>query len=418
MKNISSNVDVVIIGAGPSGSVAAGLLVQQGLKVLVLEKQVFPRFSIGESLLPQCMAFIEKAGFMNAVQKAAEPAGFQFKNGAAFQRHGEYEAFNFEEKFTPGWGTTFQVERGSFDKVLIDEAEAKGAEVHYQVEVIDVVTGGSPSVLCRSEAGSEHRIECKFILDASGFGRVLPRLLDIEEPSDFPVRRSVFTHVRDNIDSQGYDRSKILVTVHPENEEVWYWLIPFSDGRCSLGIVAEPSWFEKYGDNSDVEILQTAISEDPYLSDLLANAIFDFPARQLTGYSCNVKQMFGEGYALLGNAGEFLDPVFSSGVTIAMYSADLAVTLLAKQFNGDVVDWQSEYAEPLGLGVNTFRTFVDTWYNGKLQSIIFSNAKSDEIKEMISSILAGYAWDTSNPYVADSRRKMSVLAKVCQSVYS
>ncbi len=418
MKKVPSRVDVVIIGAGPSGSIAAGLLVNKGYEVLVLEKQVFPRFSIGESLLPQCMEYIEEAGFMDAVQAA----GLQYKNGAAFQRRGEYEDFNFEEKFSPGWGTTFQVERGPFDKILIDEAERAGAAVHYECEVIEVAVDNgnntTPSVKCRLKDGGIQTVECKFVLDASGFGRVLPRLLDLEEPSNYPMRRTVFTHVVDNIEDSRYDREKILVTVHPENEQVWYWLIPFYDGRCSIGVVAEPEWFEQFGDSDDIDILKAAVSQDPHLRNLLKNATFDFPVRKISGYSCNVKKLCGDGFALLGNAGEFLDPVFSSGVTIAMHSAHLAAKVLDKQLQGKDVDWQEEYVKPLCLGVETFRTFVDAWYDGRLQSIIFSDAKSQEIKEMISSILAGYAWDTDNPYVAESRRKVSVLAKVCKAVYS
>ena len=183
-------------------------------------------------------------------------------------------------------------------------------------------------------------------------------------------------------------------------------------------MVAEPEWFEQFGDSDDIEILKTAISQDSYFRDLLKNASFDFPVRQISGYSCNVKKLCGDGFALLGNAGEFLDPVFSSGVTIAMHSAHLAAKVLDRQLKGEVVDWQEEYVKPLCLGVETFRTFVDTWYDGRLQSILFSGAKSPEIKGMISSILAGYAWDTNNPYVAESRRKVGVLAKVCKAVYS
>jgi len=354
MNKVPSKVDVVIIGAGPSGSIAAGLLVKKGYEVLVLEKQVFPRFSIGESLLPQCMAYIEEAGFMDAVQSA----GLQHKNGAAFQRRGEYEDFNFEEKFTSGWGTTFQVERGPFDKILIDEAERAGAAVHYECEVVSVALDNgedvSQRVECRLNDGSLQTIECQFVLDASGFGRVLPQLLDLEEPSDYPVRQTVFTHIVDNIDSVKYDREKILVTVHPEHEKVWYWLIPFSDGRCSLGVVAEPEWFEQFGDSAELDILRIAVSQDPYLSDLLKNATFDFPVRQISGYSCNVKSLCGNGFALLGNAGEFLDPVFSSGVTIAMHSAHLAAKTLDKQLQGESVDWQEAYVKPLCLGVETF----------------------------------------------------------------
>ena len=118
-------------------------------------------------------------------------------------------------------------------------------------------------------------------------------------------------------------RNKIRVAVHPQHQDVWYWLIPFSNGRCSLGVVAEPSFLDKYS-GDEMTKLKTLVGEDPNLRKLLANAVWDTPARTIKGYSADVKTLAGPGFALLGNAGEFLDPVFSSGVTIALTSASLA----------------------------------------------------------------------------------------------
>ncbi|MDW3202462.1 FAD-dependent oxidoreductase, partial [Vibrio sp. 1865] len=128
--------------------------------------------------------------------------------------------------------------------------------------------------------------------------------------------------------------------------------------------------------------------------------------------SANVKRLATEHYALLGNAGEFLDPVFSSGVTIAMKSAQFAADCVVRQLNGEVVDWQEEYSERLMVGVNTFRTYVEGWYNGTLQDVIFYQAPNPRIKQMISAILAGYAWDTENPYVKQSEQRLSTLAEL------
>jgi flavin-dependent dehydrogenase len=124
--------------------------------------------------------------------------------------------------------------------------------------------------------------------------------------------------------------------------------------------------------------------------------------------------LHGDGFALLGNAGEFLDPVFSSGVTIAMKSAALAADLLGRRFRGETVNWETAYAQPLKQGVDTFRCFVEAWYDGRLQDIIFAQNPNSAIKQMICSILAGYAWDLNNPYVADSKRRISVLANLCR----
>ncbi len=401
---------VIIIGAGPSGSIAGSLLARQGHQVTILERQRFPRFSIGESLLPQCMEFIKQAGMMDAVVNA----GFQFKNGAAFVYRDNCTNFNFEDKFSPGMGTTFQVQRGPFDDLLVNEAEKMGVDVQWEMEVTEVdFSGDKPKLEVRDSSGVTTNYEADFVLDASGFGRILPRLLDLESPSGFPVRKALFGHIEDRIDNSQFDRNKILITVHPEHQDVWFWLIPFSNGRSSIGVVAEESFYPP-GDNYG-EILQGIIHQVDSLKNLLDNAVFDTEINAITGYSANVKSLYGKGFALLGNAGEFLDPVFSSGVTIAMKSASLAAAILDRQFKDETVDWENEYAKPLQQGVNTFRVFVDAWYDGRFQDVIFHKKQQPDVKAMISSILAGYAWDENNPYVKNARPRLDTLVELCRA---
>lgn len=400
---------VLVIGAGPSGAIAAALLKRHGHDVLVIERQRFPRFSIGESLLAHCLDFVEEAGMLDAVQAA----GFQYKNGAAFAWGDEYTAFDFGQTFTPGKTSTFQVQRARFDQILADQAEAQGVEIRYEHELVsadmDAIT---PHVRVRRPDGSEYVIQAQFVLDASGYGRVLPRLLDLEAPSAFPVRQAVFTHIEDRIDHPGFDRDKILITTHPEHRDIWFWTIPFSDGRTSVGVVAAAERFASAPDDLDA-CLKHFVAQAPGLAKVLANAVWDTPARTIGGYSANVKALHGPGYALLGNAAEFLDPVFSSGVTIAMRSASMAAGLLHRQLQGEAVDWQSAFAEPLQRGVDTFRVYVEGWYDGSFQDVIYHPGSSPEIRAMISSILAGYAWDSRNPFVAEPRRRLRTLAELC-----
>lgn len=404
--------DVVITGAGPSGAIAAGLLRKQGHKVMVLERETFPRFSIGESLLPQTMEYIEEAGMLQDVVEA----GFQFKNGASFSWRDARTEFDFRDKFSEGWGTTYQVERAKFDKVLADAAQRQGADVRYRHEVTAVDVSSTPKLTVKDDKGEAFEVHAKLLLDASGFARLLPRLLNLEQPSNFPVRQAFFTHVEDRIPVKGeFDRNKIRVAVHPDHQDVWYWLIPFSGGRASLGVVAEAKFLDQY-QGDEATKLKTLVNEDPNLRALLANAVWDTPVRTLRGYASNVKQLCGPGFALLGNAGEFLDPVFSSGVTIAMTSSSLAAKCAQKQLAGEPVDWQTEYADPLKRGVDAFRAFVEAWYAGGFQKIIFHPQPTPEIRRMICSILAGYAWDTKNPYVAEPKRRLTVLEQVCASV--
>ena len=406
---------VAIIGAGPSGTVAAALLHQQGIDVVILEKSLFPRFSIGESLLPACMEVLKKAN----MEAAVNAASFQFKDGAAFRRNGAYTCFNFTEKFTAGAGTTFQVQRAQFDKVLADEAATQGVEIRYQHTLTAIDMADDTSTLTVVDADLQtYQIEADFVLDASGFGRVLPRLLSLEEPSCLPARKAIFTHVVDHIDTtvpanSDYDRNKILISVHPENSDVWYWLIPFSNGTCSFGVVGEPAFFESYPDDTVAAIKQLA-NEEPGLRSLLAKAEYSNPVGEIGGYSANVTTLCSSKFALLGNAGEFLDPVFSSGVTIAMKSSELATDLLIKHFNGETVDWQRDYADVLMKGVDTFRAYVEGWYTGELQDVIFYENPEPKIKQMICSILAGYAWDTTNPFVAQPQRRLRMIAEICR----
>ncbi len=401
--------DVVVIGAGPSGSVSASLLKQKGLNVCVLEKQHFPRFVIGESLLPHCMEILEAAGLADAVH--AEPS-FQFKNGAAFTWGNRYTYFDFTDKFTLGPGTTYQVRRGIFDKILIDETAKKGVDVRFGHEVLAFDNAGESAKLqVRTETGEQYELTAKFVLDASGYGRVLPQLLDLETPSHLPARVARFTHIDDNISAEDFDRNKILITTHPQHRDVWLWLIPFADNRCSIGVVGLPETLE--GDNETV--LKKFALECPMLKRILANANWEneFPFRNIQGYSANVKALHGRHFALLGNAAEFLDPVFSSGVTIALHSALLAADLVDRQLKGERVDWQKQFAEPLMVGVNAFRTYVTGWYNGSFQDVIYAKNPQPEIRQMISSILAGYAWDENNPFVAKSDQRLKALAEIC-----
>jgi flavin-dependent dehydrogenase len=407
---LSQSHDVVIIGAGPSGAVAATLLAKQGVDVLVLEKLEFPRFIIGESLLPQSMEFLEKAGMLDTIESAA----FQHKNGAAFA-WGELESLiDFSAKFSDGWATTYQVQRAEFDHILAQAASTAGATVKYNHEVMDVsFRDDVASLIVRNDDGVEDKITCKFVLDASGYGRVLPRLLNLELPSTFPLRHALFCHIKDQLHVKKFDRNKILITIHPEHSDIWYWLIPFSNGTSSIGVVVRPEKLADYqGTNS--EKLWSLVNEVPALKMLLSDATEIRDVGELKGYSTNVTSLCSKNFALLGNAGEFLDPVFSSGVTIALKSADLVVAPLLRQLAGDTIDWDKEYAQPLKIGVECFKTFVQSWYTGELQKIILSSPPDDnEIKQMIVSILAGYAWDEKNSFVTQGRKYLEMVAAQC-----
>lgn len=410
---IMKRVDVLVIGAGPSGATASALCNKKGLNVLCVDKDKFPRFVIGESLLPACMGILEEAGFLEAVEEHK----FQYKNGAAFTWGDKYTYFDFTDKFTDGYGTTYQVQRGEFDKILINEAKKQGVEVRFNTEVEDVEFKKECAVVHIKDKNGTSKVKAKFVLDASGYGRVLPRLLNLETPSCLPKRVAYFTHVEDKISHPFYDRKKILITTHPEKRGVWFWLIPFSNGRASLGVVGLEDELKIKGVKADEnkKILQQFVKEAGYLGEFLKDASWDMDVRKLEGYSKNVTKLYGDKYALLGNASEFLDPVFSSGVTLALYSAKLASKVVTKMIKGKKYDWKEGYEKPLMLAVDTFRVYVQGWYETSFQDVIYSKKSDENIERMISSILAGYAWDEKNPYVTKPEARLRTLAAICKS---
>lgn len=407
---IPKSCDVIIVGAGPAGALAAKLLHDQNIHVVVFEKAKFPRFVIGESLLPQSMMFLEKAGMLPSVQAH----GFQFKDGANFSFGDKETSINFKNKTAAGWSNTFQVQREEFDNLLANAAMNSGVPVFFEHDVKSVDVDGERNILhITNPNGDDIDISCRFIMDASGYGRVLSRMLGLERPSTFPVRHAFFTHVKDKLSEKEFDRNKIQITVHPKIKEIWSWLIPFSNSTSSVGVIIPPDLLH-CENQTPSETLWSIIGEMDLLSTLLEDAEEIRPVAQLKGYSANVSKLATKNFALLGNAAEFLDPVFSSGVTIAMKSADLAVANLVRQLRGESVDWEREFSIPLMTGVNCFRAFVEAWYDGRLQKIIkYPPAEENEIQKMIISILAGYAWDEKNPFVQKPEHLLDLVADQC-----
>lgn len=407
--------DIAIIGAGPAGAVSAKFLHDAGLSVIVLEASRFPRFVIGESLLPFCMNVLEKCGLAQTVVEHAKPAAFQFKNGAAFARGDQHCSIDFRDRFeNDGWGTTFQVKRGEFDKILIDTVAEAGVDVRFGHRVINArLADGDCQLDFENDTGEHGTIHAGFVIDASGYGRVIPKMLGQANTATMQSRRALFTHVRDNITDATYDREKILITVHPTRHDIWYWLIPFADGTSSLGVVYPQDNTDTNRKPDDAALFDQLVGETG-LGPLLGRAEKTRPLGAIDGYSVTTDQLYGNGYVLLGNSAGFLDPVFSSGVTIAMYSAELAAKTLINRHQGRDQDWENSFARPLGAGIATFKSYVEAWYDGRLQQIIFNQPERDlQLKRMVVSILAGYAWNMENPLVAKTDRYLNLLHELC-----
>ena len=404
----TEKIDVLVIGAGPAGTVAASIINKAGFKVKIVEKLKFPRFVIGESLLPRCMEALTEAGFVEAVKAA----GFQEKFGAKFVKNGKICDYLFADQFTPGWNWTWQVPREEFDKILADTVEKMGVPVSYETTVTGIEFNGSDSVTTVEDMeGNKSQIEARFIVDGSGYGRVIPRLFNLDKPSNLVPRKTLFTHVKDVKRSMDDEPNRITIIVHKKG--IWIWVIPFSNGNTSVGFVGDPEFFKQQQGNNE-EQLRALIATEPYLSDRLKDVEMIFEPRVLESWSASSSTFYGDGFVLTGNVTEFLDPVFSSGVTLATVSSQLAAHLVIRKLNGEDIDWHKEYTEPIMQGVDTFRSYVMAWYEGTLDTIFFADNQVPKIKSMICSILAGYVWDTSNPYVKDHKTALQKLARTIE----
>jgi len=401
---LTESTDVLVIGAGPAGTVAASIVNKAGFKVQIVEKMKFPRFVIGESLLPRCMEALEEAGFLDAVKEKK----FQEKFGAKIVKNGQVCDFQFASQFTPGWTWTWQVPRADFDKTLADTVENMGVPVRYESSVTAIEFHGSDSVTTVEDAhGVKSQIKARFIIDGSGYGRVIPKLFNLDRPSNLPSRKALFTHTVDTKRSLSDEPNRITIVVHKPG--VWIWIIPFSMGITSLGFVGDPEFFKSMSGTPE-EQLRQLIAADSYLSERFHAVDFVFEPKVLESWSSTTDRFFGDGFVLTGNVTEFLDPVFSSGVTLAVASSQMAAKLVIEKLKGRAVDWESEYMRPMMQGVDTFRSYVMAWYEGTLDTIFFAQDRDELIKSQICSVLAGYVWDMSNPYVKHHKTALQRLA--------
>lgn len=405
MKNTKT--EVLVIGAGPAGSIAASLINQAGFSVRVVEREKFPRFVIGESLLPRCMEVLEEAKMLDAVKQKS----FQEKFGAKFLRgDNEVADYNFSEQFTKGWNWTWQVPRADFDLTLADEVMKMGIPVNFQTTVTDIrfkENEESVTTVLHADSTTEE-IEARFIVDASGYGRVIPRLFKLDKPSTLDPRKAIFAHVKDQLRDAFDEPNRIIIVVY--QPAVWVWIIPFSNGTTSVGFVGSHQFFEKYEGNLTEQFNQL-IQGLPYLKKRFSNSPFIFEPRKLESWSSISERFHGNGYVLTGNVTEFLDPIFSSGVMFATVSSYHASKLVIEKLKGKTVDWENDYTRKLESGVNTFRAFVNAWYDGTLEKIFFTYDPDPLIKSQITSVLAGYVWDTSNPFVSDPQTALRSLVK-------
>ena len=387
-NDIDNGVDVIIIGGGPAGSTAANLLSQAGHRVRLLEKEHFPRFHIGESLLPIDLPIFARLGVQ------LDPAAFIRKDGAEFidERSGQSATFLFSEALDGTPKSAYQVERSRFDHVLLQRAATLGADVRQGVAVQEVTTDqASASVLTRD--GATHR--ARFIIDATGQDALLARTNHTVQPLKGFGIAAVFRHY-DGIDpaiaAELMATGNIKVLMVPMG---WMWLIPLAGRRLSVGIVSQKTGLGP-------ELLASATAESPLIQRLIAGAVATEP-RIIRNFSYRNRRAYGTRWACIGDAACFLDPVFSSGVSLAMLSAEFLTDRLGAALReGREADPQlmAAHSKHMEVGYRSFAALIHRFYNHEMvRRLFFVETRGEVMRSGITSVLAGDLWrDKENPF--------------------
>ncbi|NJM26060.1 MAG: pyridine nucleotide-disulfide oxidoreductase [Bacteroidia bacterium] len=304
-----------------------------------------------------------------------------------------------------------QVPRADFDTALAQSVARMGVPVDFETTVtaIEFDDHGYSRTAIKRADGQVQTIRANFIVDASGYGRVIPRLFNLDRPSNLEPRKAVFAHVEDKHRDHFDEPNRIIVVIYQPG--VWVWIIPFSNGITSLGFVANPDFFNDKGDDQKTQF-RNLIDSHPYLNKRFGDQPWAWEPRKLEAWSTTTDKFYGNGFVLTGNVTEFLDPIFSSGVMFAAVSSHLAAKLVVRQLNGEHVNWDDEYMGVIQQGVDTFRSYVMSWYDGTLEKIFFAKNPDKLIKKQICSVLAGYVWDRSNPYVRNHDSALQRLSKL------
>ncbi|MEO9514567.1 MAG: tryptophan 7-halogenase [Paracoccaceae bacterium] len=360
-QNLKTQYDAIVVGGGPGGSTAATLLAKAGKSVLLIEKDKFPRYRIGESLVPGIVPVLEELDVLDKI----DAHGFTEKFGITLVWGGQQEKWSvdFDEAGGASHGKAYQVVRSEFDYILIQNAREKGVVVLEDTAVTDFLFEGTrcAGVSFRGVDGHTHEAFASVIIDASGQANMLGRRLHDIEVVDDLKNRAVWAYYQGGTVPQGKTAGNIIV----ENNisDGWLWMIPLHDGTHSIGLVAPQDSFRG---RDTGEMFAEKIAESNMISDYLKDAtqVTDFRSHKDWSYSCS--QLQGEGYYLVGDAAGFVDPLFSTGVFLAMNSASLAVKQILASFaepereaeHGAV--YEANYRQFLDVVTSFVKFFYDT----------------------------------------------------------
>lgn len=381
--------DVAIIGGGPAGSTAATLLAKCGRRVIVFEREKFPRFHIGESLLPFSMQAFDRLGVREKLDRTFLPK-FGGEIMSACGSRGV--KFYFKDGFRSQRDRSYQVTRSEFDELLLDHSRENGAEVHEETEVTKLnFLDDRVKIDIETSDGAKSTIEARYLLDCSGRQTLLGGLFDLKHTYDHLQKFSVFAHY-DNVDRlPGKDATLIRMV---RGLDRWFWMIPLTETRTSVGVVMDTDAFraEKLAPET---ALEKFIAEQPLMTERMKNAVLVSPVYSAGDYSYRNKRLAGERWMLVGDAAGFIDPVFSSGVFLAIMSAEKAADTLEAVLSDESKRRRlfKKYSQTVNRVMDVYLTFVNAWYQRSREFLeVFLNpTETMQIAAAVNAVLAGNA---------------------------
>lgn len=381
--------DVLVIGGGPAGSTVSTLLARQGHRVVLLDKDVHPRFHIGESLLPANMPLLEHLGVGEALREIG-----MLKAGAEFvsPQHDHTQTYYFAEAWDKSMPTAFQVKRADFDHLLLRNAGEHGVEVHEATTARDLrwsADGASVEAIVALDAqGQATEWRPRFLVDASGRDTFLSARLKTKIKNPDHNSAAVYAHFQGARRLEGADEGNITIFWFDHG---WFWFIPLSDGATSVGMVTWPYHMKSRNGRPLQEFLMENIRNCPRLAERLASAEMVTQVEATGNYSYLSTQSHGPNYLMLGDAYAFIDPVFSSGVWMAMSSAEIGArtihTCLGQPAQAKAA--LRRFHQHMQHGPREFSWFIYRMANPTMRTFFMGPANHLRMKEALLSVLAG-----------------------------
>lgn len=382
--------DVIVIGGGPGGSASAALLAQKGYSVLLLERERFPRFQIGESLLPYNNELFKRLGVWDQLKQG----DYIPKFGATFVT-GDGDvgySFSFKRNLPEKLAQSFQVKRSEFDHLLLRNAGKEGVDVREEVRVVDVDLS-QPTVRIRAvENGVTKEFESRFVVDASGHGSVIGSRYGEKKDEKSLEKISFFAHFEGVKPLGEGDDSGNTVIVILKN--AWFWLIPVSEEITSVGLVVDREHFQTCGLQPE-HLLHQTIARSPYVASLMEKARQTTQIFSRKDFSYRMKNIVGQNYALVGDAAGFIDPIFSTGVFIAMKSAELAADAVGERLARGTMRPLKAYERKLQSAMSRYFGFISNFYRREFLEVFLQPHKRFGLIKVVVGVLAGNVFERS-----------------------